>query len=182
MNITTVGVDLAKIVFQTHGVDERGKVGLRRQLKRAQMMSFFRTCRRASSVWRRVRARTSGRASSPSLGIPLSSWRRSSSSLREDNNTMSPMRKRSQRGGGATEHALCSGERTPSSRRFGPHRARPELCGSAHLALCQPDLSGWFSFVVLRKGSGWGDEEDARDSWRTPRRLAGMSRELSVDY
>ena len=41
MNITTVGVDLAKIVFQTHGVDERGKVGLRRQLKRAQMMSFF---------------------------------------------------------------------------------------------------------------------------------------------
>jgi transposase len=29
MNITTVGVDLAKIVFQIHGVDARGKVAMR---------------------------------------------------------------------------------------------------------------------------------------------------------
>jgi transposase len=27
MNITTVGIDLAKQVFQVHGVDERGKAG-----------------------------------------------------------------------------------------------------------------------------------------------------------
>jgi transposase len=41
MNITTVGVDLAKLVFQVHGVDARGKVGLRKQLKRHQIVAFF---------------------------------------------------------------------------------------------------------------------------------------------
>ena len=34
MKITTIGIDLAKLVFQVHGVDERGKTALRRQLKR----------------------------------------------------------------------------------------------------------------------------------------------------
>ena len=41
MNITTVGVDLAKILFQIHGVDARGKVALRKQLKRSQVVGFF---------------------------------------------------------------------------------------------------------------------------------------------
>jgi transposase len=37
MTITTIGIDLAKDVFQVQGIDERGKVILRKQLKRAQM-------------------------------------------------------------------------------------------------------------------------------------------------
>ena len=41
MKITTVGIDLAKNVFQVHAVDERGKTVLRRQLRREQMASFF---------------------------------------------------------------------------------------------------------------------------------------------
>jgi transposase len=41
MNITTVGIDLAKNVFQVHAVDTRGKVALRKQLKRAEMSRFF---------------------------------------------------------------------------------------------------------------------------------------------
>ena len=41
MNITTAALDLAKIVFQVHGVDERGNAKLRKQLKRAQVMGFF---------------------------------------------------------------------------------------------------------------------------------------------
>jgi transposase len=41
MNITTVGIDLAKNVFQVHGVDARGKVVLRRQLRRGQVARFF---------------------------------------------------------------------------------------------------------------------------------------------
>lgn len=41
MKITTVGIDLAKSVFQIHGVDERGKVVLRKQLKRSEMVTFF---------------------------------------------------------------------------------------------------------------------------------------------
>ena len=41
MKITTVGIDLAKNVFQVHGVDERGKAVLRKQLRRDQVAVFF---------------------------------------------------------------------------------------------------------------------------------------------
>jgi len=41
MNITTIGLDLAKSVFQVHGVDERGKAVSRKALKRAEVMKFF---------------------------------------------------------------------------------------------------------------------------------------------
>ncbi len=39
--ITTIGMDLAKNVIQVHGVDERGKAVLKKQLKRNQVASFF---------------------------------------------------------------------------------------------------------------------------------------------
>ena len=41
MNITTAGLDLAKNVFQVHGIDERGNAKLCKQLKRAQVLGFF---------------------------------------------------------------------------------------------------------------------------------------------
>lgn len=41
MKLTTIGIDLAKNVFQVHGVDERGKAVLKKQLKREQMAPFF---------------------------------------------------------------------------------------------------------------------------------------------
>ena len=41
MEITTVGLDLAKEVFQVHGVDMKGRVVLRRKLRRSQVLSFF---------------------------------------------------------------------------------------------------------------------------------------------
>jgi len=41
MKITTIGIDLAKNVFQVHGVDERGKAVLRKQLKRKDVVKFF---------------------------------------------------------------------------------------------------------------------------------------------
>lgn len=41
MKITTVGIDLAKNVFQVHGADERGKAVLRKQLRRDQVTTFF---------------------------------------------------------------------------------------------------------------------------------------------
>lgn len=41
MKITTIGIDLAKSVFQIHGVDEHGKVALKRQLRREQVLPFF---------------------------------------------------------------------------------------------------------------------------------------------
>ena len=41
MNAKTIGVDLAKSVFQVHGVDAKGKVVLKKAVKRAQMAAFF---------------------------------------------------------------------------------------------------------------------------------------------
>src|SRR5512143_1156647 len=41
MNISTVGIDLAKNVLQVHGVDEHGKPVLRKPMKRAQVLAFF---------------------------------------------------------------------------------------------------------------------------------------------
>ncbi len=40
-SITTIGLDIAKNVFQLHGVDESGVVILRRSLRRGQMLAFF---------------------------------------------------------------------------------------------------------------------------------------------
>jgi len=40
-DVITIGVDLAKSVFQVHGVDAEGAVVVRRQLRRCQVLSFF---------------------------------------------------------------------------------------------------------------------------------------------
>src|SRR5512139_264591 len=39
--ITTIGLDIAKSVFQVHGVDAAGQVVIRRQLKRRYVLAFF---------------------------------------------------------------------------------------------------------------------------------------------
>ena len=39
--MTTIGLDLAKSVFQVHGIDERGKVRVRKQLRRKEVLGFF---------------------------------------------------------------------------------------------------------------------------------------------
>lgn len=40
-DIVTIGLDLAKNVFQIHGVDVKGRVQVRRRLRRAGVLSFF---------------------------------------------------------------------------------------------------------------------------------------------
>jgi transposase len=41
MQITTVGLDIAKNVFQVHGTDQQGKVVLRKRLARGKVLGFF---------------------------------------------------------------------------------------------------------------------------------------------
>ena len=41
MNVSTVGLDLAKNVFQVHAIDEAGEVIVRKALRRRQVMPFF---------------------------------------------------------------------------------------------------------------------------------------------
>ena len=62
MQITTIGLDLAKHWFQVHGVDAAGKIVVKRRLRRAEVSTFFRRSSPASSAWRPARRRTIGRA------------------------------------------------------------------------------------------------------------------------
>ena len=53
MDITTIGFDLAKTVFQVHGADGEGRPVLRRKLRRGKVLAFLRriailSCRNGS--------------------------------------------------------------------------------------------------------------------------------------
>jgi transposase len=39
--VKTIGLDIAKSIFQVHGVDADGQVVIRRKLKRRYVLSFF---------------------------------------------------------------------------------------------------------------------------------------------
>ena len=41
MQVSTIGVDLDKNVFQVHGADSAGKIVIIRQLRRKQVIDFF---------------------------------------------------------------------------------------------------------------------------------------------
>ena len=41
MQITTIGLDIAKNVLQVHGIDAAEKVVVRKQLRRGQVLKFF---------------------------------------------------------------------------------------------------------------------------------------------
>ena len=41
MQVTTIGLDIAKNVFQVHGIDAAQKVVVGKQLRRSQVLEFF---------------------------------------------------------------------------------------------------------------------------------------------
>ena len=41
MNITTIGIDLAKNIFQVHGVTNEGIIAFNKPLRRARVLPFF---------------------------------------------------------------------------------------------------------------------------------------------
>ena len=41
MQVTTIGLDLAKNIFQAHGITDEGEVAFNRPLRRAQVLTFF---------------------------------------------------------------------------------------------------------------------------------------------
>ena len=47
MQITTIGLDIAKNIFQVHGIHAAEKVVVRNQLRRSQVLVFFEARRRA---------------------------------------------------------------------------------------------------------------------------------------
>jgi len=55
MKLKRIGVDLAKQVFQVHGVDSHEQVVCRKQIKRARLLDFFRQlepCLVVMEAWR----------------------------------------------------------------------------------------------------------------------------------
>ena len=64
MQITTIGLDIAKNVFQVHGIDAAEKVIIRKPTSPRPGYGILRGCwRHAWSAWRPVPRRTIGRAS-----------------------------------------------------------------------------------------------------------------------
>ena len=51
-DVITIGVDLAKSVFQIHGVDAEGAVVFRRRLRRGQVLPFFKKQPPAWLAWK----------------------------------------------------------------------------------------------------------------------------------
>ena len=41
MRITVIGLDLAKNVFQVHGIDGNGRTVLRRKIRRSEVLPLF---------------------------------------------------------------------------------------------------------------------------------------------
>ncbi len=41
MQIAVIGLDLAKNVFQVHGIDDAGQAVLKRKLRRSEVLPFF---------------------------------------------------------------------------------------------------------------------------------------------
>lgn len=41
MNITTIGIDIAKRIFQLHGIDKNGRVVLKKKLIRNQLLNYM---------------------------------------------------------------------------------------------------------------------------------------------
>jgi transposase len=69
--ITTIGLDIAKSVFQVHGVDAEGHVLIRRQLKRRYVLAFFEEVPPCLVGIEPVRRRTIGHANSRRSATPF---------------------------------------------------------------------------------------------------------------
>jgi len=74
--IATIGLDIAKSVFQVHGVEATGQVVVRRQLKRRHVLEFFAKLPRASLALKLAHPRITGRASFRRLDISCALYRR----------------------------------------------------------------------------------------------------------
>ena len=125
MNITTVGIDLAKNVFQVHAVDERGKAVLRKQLRRTQVVRIFanlppcligmEACGSAH-YWGRTLQRFGH-----TVRLIATAVRQA---VREDEQERCGRCGGDLRGGRPTEHALCADQERRAASDLALHRVR----------------------------------------------------------
>jgi len=60
MNVTTIGLDIAKSVFKFTVLTPKGRMVFKKRLSRGKVGSFSPTFRLASSAWKPVLGRTTG--------------------------------------------------------------------------------------------------------------------------
>ena len=65
MDVRTLGIELAKNLFQVHGVDGQGRTVVQRQLRRRQLMPFVAQLQPCLVAWKRAAVPTIGLARSP---------------------------------------------------------------------------------------------------------------------
>jgi len=75
-----LGIDIAKRGFHMVGMDERGKIALRKRLSRHDLMPCIAKLPPCASVWKPVAGPMTGRVASANIGTKSSSWRPNSSS------------------------------------------------------------------------------------------------------
>jgi transposase len=110
MKITTIGLDIAKRMFQAHGVDASGKAVLRRKLQRSEVLTFFgalppclvgiEACGTAHHWAREIKA----------LGHEAADARQLREALRQARQDRCGRRRGDLRGGDAANDALRAGE------------------------------------------------------------------------
>ena len=120
-DISVVGLDLAKQVFQVHGVDTTGRTVLRRTLKRRQVLPFF------------------AQLSPCRIGIEACSgihyWSRQLGALGHEVRGMAPVSVRPYRQGDKTDRndaaAICEAVQRPHMRFVTPRTPEQQavLCG-----------------------------------------------------
>ena len=144
MEITTLGIDLAKSVFQLHGVDADGAVVLQKKLRRGAVLDFL------------------GKLDPCLIGMEACAtshyWAREIAALGHDVRLIPPAyvkpyvkRQKNDagrcrgdlRGGDAAQHALCAGEDRGAAECPGPAPvARPADAPAHDDAQCDPGASG----------------------------------------
>jgi len=72
MQITTIGLDLAKHIFQVHGIDANEGVVEKRRLRRGQVLSYFAKLAPCRSGWRPAPPPIFGRGSCVGSGTTSS--------------------------------------------------------------------------------------------------------------
>ena len=70
--VSTIGLDIAKSVFQVHGVDVAGTIVIRKRVSRAKVLEYLASCRVAWSGSKHVRQRITGAANCRRWVIRLS--------------------------------------------------------------------------------------------------------------
>jgi transposase len=74
--ISTLGIDTAKQVFQLHGVDAHGNVVLHKRVSRKQLVPLLAQLPPCLVGLEAAAARTTGPGKSPNSGTRSNSWRR----------------------------------------------------------------------------------------------------------